>query len=36
LTLFIIPALYTYLSSRKRHIEISEEKVVEPESAQVN
>jgi len=36
LTLFIIPALYTYLSSQKRHIEISEEKVVEPESAQVN
>jgi len=35
LTLFIIPALYTYLSSRKRHIEISEEKVVEPESTQV-
>ncbi len=36
LTLFIIPALYTYLSSRKRHIEVSEVKAVEPESAQVN
>jgi multidrug efflux pump subunit AcrB len=35
LTLFIIPALYTYLSSRKRHIEISETKAVEPESTQV-
>jgi multidrug efflux pump len=35
LTLFIIPALYTYLSSRKRHIEVSEAKTVEPESTRV-
>jgi multidrug efflux pump len=33
LTLFIIPALYTYLSSRKSHIEISETQAVEPQSA---
>jgi multidrug efflux pump len=32
LTLFIIPALYTYLSSRKRHIEVSEAQTVEPKS----
>ncbi|MGB7062111.1 MAG: efflux RND transporter permease subunit [Candidatus Zixiibacteriota bacterium] len=32
LTLFIIPALYTYLSSRKRHIEVPEAQTVEPKS----
>jgi len=32
LTLFIIPALYTYLSSQKSHIEISEAQAVKPES----
>jgi multidrug efflux pump len=35
LTLFIIPALYTYLSSEKAHIEVSEVQAVEPESPQV-
>jgi multidrug efflux pump len=34
LTLFIIPALYTYLSSEKSHIEVSEAQAVETESAQ--
>jgi multidrug efflux pump len=34
LTLFIIPALYTYLSSRKSRIGISEAQTVEPERAQ--
>jgi hydrophobe/amphiphile efflux-1 (HAE1) family protein len=34
LTLFIIPALYTYLSSRKRHVEVSEAQTVERERAQ--
>jgi hypothetical protein len=34
LTLFIIPALYTYLSSPKSHIEVSEARAVEPERAQ--
>jgi len=34
LTLFIIPALYTYLSSQKKRIEIQEAQVVEPERAQ--
>ncbi|MCJ7577699.1 MAG: efflux RND transporter permease subunit [candidate division Zixibacteria bacterium] len=34
LTLFIIPALYTYLSSEKSHIEISEAQAVERERAQ--
>jgi len=32
LTLFIIPALYTYLSSQKRHIEVPEAHTVEPKS----
>lgn len=34
LTLYIIPALYTYLSSQKSHIEISEAQAVKPERAQ--
>jgi Cu/Ag efflux pump CusA len=34
LTLFIIPALYTYLSSEKSHIEVSEAQAMEPESPQ--
>jgi len=34
LTLFIIPALYTYLSSQKKHIEIQEVQSVEPEHTQ--
>jgi multidrug efflux pump len=34
LTLFIIPALYTYLSSEKSHIRVSETQAVEPESLQ--
>jgi hydrophobe/amphiphile efflux-1 (HAE1) family protein len=34
LTLFIIPALYTYLSSQKSHIKIPQAQVVEPERAQ--
>jgi multidrug efflux pump len=33
LTLFIIPALYTYLSSQKRHIEILEAQAVKPEKS---
>jgi len=33
LTLFVIPALYTYLSSQKRHIEVSEVQALEPESS---
>jgi multidrug efflux pump len=35
LTLFIIPALYTYLSSKKSRVQISEAQVVKPESTQV-
>ncbi|MGB8657953.1 MAG: efflux RND transporter permease subunit [Candidatus Zixiibacteriota bacterium] len=34
LTLFIIPALYTYLSSQKGHVEASEASALEPESPQ--
>jgi hydrophobe/amphiphile efflux-1 (HAE1) family protein len=34
LTLFIIPALYTYLSSQKSHIKVSEAQAREPESPQ--
>jgi len=34
LTLFIIPALYTYLSSQKSHIEILEKEAIEPEGAE--
>jgi multidrug efflux pump subunit AcrB len=33
LTLFVIPALYTYLSSRKSHLEVSEVHALEPESS---
>ena len=35
LTLFIIPALYTYLSGKKAHIEVSEVQAAEPENPQV-
>jgi multidrug efflux pump len=35
LTLFIIPALYTYLSSKKSRVQISEAQIVKPESTQV-
>jgi multidrug efflux pump len=34
LTLFIIPALYTYLSSQKTHIKVSEARAVETKSVQ--
>jgi multidrug efflux pump len=34
LTLFIIPALYTYLSSQKTHIKVSEAREIEPKSVQ--
>jgi multidrug efflux pump len=34
LTLFIIPALYTYLSSQKSRIEILEKEAIEPEGAE--